>query len=439
MQGGRNDKLKMTIVMGFTLFATWFGAGNVIFPPFVARQAGSGWVIADIGFLLTDVGLSVLAVWVTMTSHTHDIYGVVDKVGRVPGKIMVAAIVMCIGFGVGIPRTATVTYEMGVSRLLPDLPYWLFGLIFFGVVLLVTLRPSKVVDIVGNYLTPVLLIVLMVLIVKGIISPIGEADGTPTVVPLREGLISGYQTMDGLGPFLPCGILVAAAVAKGYKDQNEVSNMTVKAGIIAGSLLALVYSGLAYLGATTSGISSFEGLDQAALLLAIVESLMGNAGVVLLTVIVLLACLTTAIGLTAIIAEYLEDLSGGRLKNKFLVCATVGISYAVSNLGLSAIISLAVPILSVMYAPMIVLFLTGWMDHFVDCRTAGCFAAYAAFFTAVLDTIGVEIVSALPFANFGLGWIVPAVVAGIIGAVAGKLRPAQSGAYGKSSAEKQSA
>lgn len=166
---------------------------------------------------------------------------------------MLTMIILCIGPGLCIPRTAATTYEMGVSVLASGVSPWIFGAVFFGIVLALTIRPTKVVDIVGNYLTPLLLIVMVVLIVLGIVHPVGQITPVEDVVPLKEGLLSGYQTMDGIGGMLMTMMLITAAHGYGYTEKKEISRMIAVAGMVSCGLLMLVYGGLAYLGATTSG------------------------------------------------------------------------------------------------------------------------------------------------------------------------------------------
>lgn len=141
--------------MGLALFATQFGAGNLIFPPFLGRDTGSSWFIGFIGFFLMDVGLAVAAIISVVANKKGTMDGVTEKMGKIPGKIMVTAIIVCLGPLIAIPRTAATTYEMGIKELIPGLPLWLFGLIFYGISLLLVIRPAKVVDIIGNYLTPI--------------------------------------------------------------------------------------------------------------------------------------------------------------------------------------------------------------------------------------------------------------------------------------------
>lgn len=416
----KTSKTKTTLIMGLALFATFFGAGNLIFPPYLGRETGASWFIGFLGFFLMDAGLGVLAIWATVMNRRGNIQGVVGKIGKIPGEVMAAVIIICIGPGLCIPRTAATTFEMGISTLIPSLSPWIFGAIFFAVVLLLTIRPTKVVDIVGNYLTPVLLLVMLLLIILGIVSPIGPISPESNVIPLKEGMLSGYQTMDGVGALLLTGIVTMAAYNKGFTEKKEVAQMVGMAGVIAAVLLMVVYGGLAYLGATTS-MGGFEDLNQAGLLLAIVQALMGQKGMALLAIIVLLACMTTAIGLTSVAADYFHRLSNEKLKYSHLVIVICIFSYVISNFGLIRIINISAPILSLLYPPTLVLVLLTFFDNVFKNDNIARFGAYGAFLLSILELAGnygvsVDFIGKLPFAEYGCAWILPAVIGCILGA-----------------------
>lgn len=415
----KSSKTKTTLIMGLALFATFFGAGNLIFPPYLGRETGTSWFIGFLGFFIMDVGIGVLAIWATIFNRKGNIQGVVGKIGRIPGEIMAGLIIICIGPLLAIPRTAATTYEMGISTLFPSVNVWLFGAIFFGIVLLLTIRPTKVVDIVGNYLTPILLVVMILLIVLGIVSPISTQKAAPNVIPMKEGLLSGYQTMDGIGAMLLTGIVTTAAINKGFTDKKDLRDMVGFAGLIAGILLMLIYCGLTYLGATTSA-GGFEDLNQAGLLLAIVQSIMGKIGMILLAVIVLLACLTTAVGLTSVAADYFTNLTHGKAKYEYLVIAICVFSYVISNFGLSSIISISGPILGLLYPPVLVLILLTFFDEKLNNKNIAGFGAYAALLTSIVELAAnygapFGFIQHLPFAEYGCAWVLPAIIGCVIG------------------------
>ena len=416
----KRKRIATTICVGLALFATQFGAGNLIFPPTLGRDTGSGWLIGFLGFFIMDVGLAAMAVYSVVANREGTIDGVVGKIGRVPGKIMLTAIILCIGPAVAIPRTAATTYEMGIRLIIPGLPQWLFGLIFFSVVLVLVIRPAKVVDIIGRYLTPVLLAVMVLLILIGVASPLGSSVPIENAVPMHDGILNGYQTLDGMGGALMTLMLIAAIQGHGFSKHKDIKGIVAGADIISATLLALVYGGLTYLGATVSGIGSFADLDQASLLITITSGLLGKYGVIALTIIVLMACLTTAVGLTSVAGNFFEELTKGKIKYTQVVVAIIVISYAMSNFGLSTIISIAAPILSALYPPLIVLVVMALLDRRILNDRIACFGAYAAFIVSLLDTVSsaipqLQFISSLPFSEYGLAWVIPAVVCGLIG------------------------
>ncbi len=421
MENNNKKRISATICMGLALFATQFGAGNLIFPPFLGRGTGSDWMTGFLGFLIMDVGLAAAAVLSVVANKAGTVDGVVGKMGPKAGKVLLTTIILCLGPCVCIPRTAATSYELGLQTMLPGVPLWLYGAIFFAITLFLVIRPSKVVDIIGKYLTPLLLGVMVLLIVLGIVNSIGDAVAIDDIVPFAQGVQNGYQTLDGIGGVLMTMMLMNAAFGYGFKDKKDVSKMVAGADIISAVLLALVYGGLSYLGSTVSGIEAFAGLDQAPLMVAITYKLMGDAGVYALSAIVILACLTTALGLSSVVGDYFEELSGGKLQYKAVVVTTLVVSYAMSNFGLSTIISIAGPILEILYPPLIVLVIGAFFEKVSTNHHIIKFATYAALLVSVVMTannmfgFGLDFLSMLPFTPLGLGWVVPAIVGGIVG------------------------
>lgn len=265
----KRSKFSATLCMGLALFAAQFGAGNLIFPPFLGRETGSSWISGFMGFFIMDVGLAAIAIASVVLNRKGNVDGVVGKMGAKPGKVLLTTIMLCLGPCVCIPRTAATSYELGFKTIAPSVPLWLYGLVFFLITLGLVIRPSKVVDIIGNYLTPCLLAVMILLIVIGIINPLGASVSPEEIVPIASGIQNGYQTLDGIGGVLITIMLITAAYNYGYKEHEDVKKMIVGADLISAALLAIVYGGLTYLGSTASGIPEYAGLDQAGLLVAI--------------------------------------------------------------------------------------------------------------------------------------------------------------------------
>ena len=416
----KRSMFSVGISMGLALFAAQFGAGNLIFPPFLGRDAGDSWLVGFLGFFIMDVGLAGLAIASVVMNREGTKDGVVGKMGRVPGKVLLTVIMLCLGPCICIPRTAATSYELGIKLLAPSVPLWLYGLIFFIITLALVVRPSKVVDIVGNILTPCLLAAMVLLIVVGIVHPVGTPS-TKDIVAFASGIQNGYQTLDGIGGVLITLMLMNSAVSHGYGKKEEVKKLIIGADILSTVLLGLVYGGLTYLGSTASAIPEFAGLDQAALLIAITYKLLGTAGMYALAIIVVLACLTTALGLSSVVGNYFEEISGGKLKYVQIVIALIIVSYAMSNFGLEQIIAIAAPILNVLYPPLIMLVLGAYVEKLTDNDHIICVGTYVALLASLLSTFSsmvhpIAFIDNLPFAHMGLGWVIPALIGCGLGA-----------------------
>lgn len=414
-----------SIVVGFALFSMFFGAGNVIFPPYLGFGAGTQWVNGFLFYFIADIGLALFALFTLLKVGGSE--NITGRIGSVASNILMSAIILCIGPMVAIPRTAATTFEMSVAPLISGVSPVIFSVAFFIVVLLLSIRQSAVIDVVGKVLTPALLIGLLVLIIKGIISPLGSivnphVDSSFVIV---NGIKSGYQTMDVLAALAFGIIILKSAQEKGYSDARESSKMIRAAAVIAGVLLLIVYFGLTYLGATSASLFSL-GISRAELVIGIVERLLGKVGLVIFAVVVALACMTTAVALVSSAASFFEKLTKGRLSYRVLVTVICVSSAVISNLGLDRIVAVASPILDIVYPPTLVLIALSW---FGDRLSRGVYrwAVIGALIASVLSTlslygVSVPIVNTLPLASLGLGWIVPAAGFGIVAYVIGRLR-----------------
>jgi LIVCS family branched-chain amino acid:cation transporter len=418
--GGK--RMKDMMVVGFALFAMFFGAGNLIFPPYLGVLSGTQWWIAFLGFVFADVGLALLAV-LAATKFNGNTEEMFKRAGKGLGILLGCAIVICIGPLLAIPRTAATTYEMGIVPIFGSgFSPIIFSIIFFAITLFLAIRPSKVVDIVGQYLTPALLVALAILIIKGIFAPLGEIrDSTLINGVFAEGIAQGYQTMDTLAAIVFSTVIILSVVGKGYTEEKDKLKMTVGSGVVAAIGLALVYGGLAYLGATVSKVYG-QDIAQTELIVSITASLLGDTGKILLALIVGLACLTTAIGLSSAAGQYFSDITRGKLKYEYIVIFVCVFSAVVSNFGVSTIIKFAAPILSIVYpATLTLIILSLFGDKVKNDNVFKC-STYMALLVSVLTVateygINVPLVNSLPLHELGFNWVVPVLIAGIIGSL----------------------
>ena len=410
-----NNTVRDIIVVGFALFSMFFGAGNVIFPPYLGMESGPQWLLGFSAYFIADIGLALLGVFALLRVGSSE--AVTLRLGKIPAELLMCAIILCIGPMVAIPRTSATTFEMAIAPNIPGVSPVLFSVLFFALILALCIKESAVVDIVGKVLTPLLLVGLFAIIIKGIVTPLGEIAALPQIANAAvTGIKAGYQTMDALAA-LPFGIIVLQSVtAKGYDSGRKQFRVVGGAAVLAGVLLLCVYMGLAYLGATVSAQYTSD-IGRAQLIMALVEALMGKVGVILFGVVVGLACVTTAIALTSSAAAYFAELCRGKVSYKVFVIAICVFSAVVSNLGLDRIVAVAAPVLDVLYPPTLVLiFISLLAPRLPDRVSRG--AAIGALLTSVLcalnaNGIHIPFMANLPLYDLGLSWLLPAVIFGL--------------------------
>lgn len=429
-------KNKDILIIGFALFSMFFGAGNLIFPPFIGMTSGSSWLTSFLGFVIADVGIILLSI--NAVAKAGSFQNVVFKAGKRFGVSLEIIMMLCLGPILVIPRTAATTFEMSIIPITSSLNSVVFSIIFFGLTFILTIKPTKVMDIIGKFLTPVLLIALALLIGKGVLQPLGKLNNINSDGLFINGLTQGYQTMDALGIGGVTALIMSSFISKGYKDKKENISMTLKSAIIAGIGLILVYGGLAYLGATVSTVYD-KSISQTALLVNITNSLLGRNGIIILGVIVAFACLTTAIGLTSVTAKYFEDVSNKKIKYSHLVTIICLFSAVASNLGVDKIISIAAPILTVIYPVSILLvFMSTFNKFFISPSVfkGAAFTTLLISFLNVADSLGftINFIHKLPLSSLGFNWVIPAIIGGLLGKLIIKDKNPQENSYDKISA-----
>ncbi|MDB5981251.1 MAG: branched-chain amino acid transporter substrate-binding protein [Pseudomonas sp.] len=415
------------LALGFMTFALFVGAGNIIFPPIVGLQAGPHVWMAALGFLVTAVGLPVVTV-IALAKVGGAMDALSSPIGKVAGGILAAVCYLAVGPLFATPRTATVSFEVGLAPLTGDSPLalFLYSLVYFLVVFWVSLYPGRLLDTVGRFLAPLKIFALAVLGIAAFALPagdIGVAEPAYVAAPFSQGFINGYLTMDTLGALVFGIVIVNAIRSRGVNSPKLITRYAIIAGLIAGLGLALVYVSLFRLGSGSHAIAAGAG-NGAVVLHAYVQHTFGSLGSGFLAVLISLACLVTAVGLTCACAEYFSRVLP--LSYKTLVILLAAFSLLVSNLGLTKLIAFSIPVLTAIYPPCIVLvalsfckelwhsqgrilapvMLVSLLFGIVDaCKGAG--------FSDWLPTQ----LAHLPLSDQGLAWLVPSVIA-LVGAVA---------------------
>ncbi|WP_054200065.1 branched-chain amino acid transport system II carrier protein [Clostridium baratii] len=409
------------IAVGFTIFAIFFGAGNLIFPPEIGINSGKDWFISLLGFFISGIGLPLLGILALNKAGTLEKFG--EKIGSKFTNIYTALILICLGPIVAIPRTGASTYEMSILPNLGNIVSpGVFAVIFFGITLLLTLRPTRIVGYIGKVLTPIILVILSIIIVKGIFfTDHMFTQGTGNA--FSYGFINGYQPMDALGAPLTAVIAINAIVALGYTKDSEKKSILKKASIVSSIGFVFVYGGLLFLGAALGGYFE-QGISQTELTIGITHLILGNLGKVALGIAVAAACLTTAIGLTAMVGEFFSKLL--KVKYEIIVTVICVSSAIISIAGIGSIIKLALPILMIFYPIQIILILFNIIG--VNSRLTYKVTVYTTLVVSILDVLHTQfgvtglnkLFNFVPLASVGFAWVVPAIIAVLVSLIINK-------------------
>ena len=431
-------KLLDTIIIGFALFAIFFGAGNLIFPPYLGVTAGENWGIATIAFLISDPLLSIIAVMV-VAALGGSALNVGRRVHPLFASALAAICVLLIGPIFAVPRTGASTHEIFVQSYFPSAPQWITSLVFFGIVLWITYKENSVMDAIGKYLTPILLFILFCIFVAAIVQPDATFATTDGTGLFAQGFKEGYQTMDVLGAPLLAGVVMKDITRRGYLNKKDQFRMMFGVGIVAFILLALVYSTLAYSGASMSTVIDSTA-QRAAMLTTIVKNLLGSWGQLAMGLAVCFACLTTAIGLTTTCGQYFEEVSKGKISYKKTILVTVAVEFIISLVGVDSLINLAVPVLTFIFPIMIALILFSAFDQYIPYDWTYLGAVIGAGIVGLVQGINtlsqllggnllgdaVKLIGTFPLATYGLEWIVPTFAGALIFTIlAAILKPKQ--------------
>ena len=419
---------KNLILVGLTLFSMFFGAGNLIFPPFLGQMAGKYVWIAMAGFAVTAIGFPILGVIAVAKSGGLDTLA--KRVHPIFAFIFTLLIYISIGPALAIPRTAGTSFEMAV---LPFL--WeganvtvirpLYSCVFFLIAFLVSLKPEKLTDLLGKFLTPCLLCLIAIIFLLCLYRPMGSygvAMGQYAKNPFTTGFLEGYQTMDTIAA-LNFGLLIAINIkARGVQDGDCVVKETMKSGVIAGVVLICVYAALAHMGALTSG-QGYVVTNGAETLTILVKFLLGNFGLIVLGIIFFIACLNTCVGLLCCCSEYFSGLIP-KIPYRIWVLLFTVVSILISNLGLSKILRISAPVLQMIYPVAIVLIVLALIDPVIK---RFCYVYPVTIgVTAIVSIVSVlsetnmmikqvgTVIQQIPFYSVGLVWFLPAVISFVI-------------------------
>lgn len=424
-----NDKIsiKQIIISGFALFAIFFGAGNLIIPPYLGLNSGDGWFQASLGFNISDSLLILLGI-LAMSKRSANPRKFGEKVSPNFGLILNLICITLVGPLLSVPRTGATTFEVAMVPFFPNFNNVVFSLIFFSLVYIITINGSKVIDRVGRYLTPVLLIILGLLIIAGLSAPKVDfpiANGNK----FSLGFMEGYQTMDSLGPIFLTAIILEDFKNKGFKSEKDLKKASIYAGLIAVLGLSIVYTGLTYLGAKSFSFVD-PSISRTNLLLVLAKNYLGKAGQIALSLVVGFACITTAVGLVSAFASSFSKNLSGKLSYKSYVRLGVILGFILSILGVDRIMEISIPILLFIYPIVISLYVLNLFDNgsidsliykIVTC-TVGLVSLSDSLKALGMDNAYISFIEKLPLGSYGFAFVFVFILSFVIASIISKLK-----------------
>ncbi|HCY9620379.1 TPA: branched-chain amino acid transport system II carrier protein [Staphylococcus aureus] len=432
---------KNTWVIGFTLFAMFFGAGNLIFPPNLGLDSGQFSWPAILAFVLTGIGLPLLGVIVGALDKEGYI-GALNKISPKFSILFLIIIYLTIGPLFAIPRTASTSFEMTITPIIhsnSSIALFIFTIIYFIVVLYICLNPSKLIDRIGSLLTPLLLITILAMIIKGYLDFSGNSAGKGNEAlyhsnfsSFAEGFTQGYLTMDAIAAIAFSMIVVNAVKLTGITKTNQIFKQTLTAGLIAAIALIFIYISLGYIGnhmpVSDMKLNELKSHDRnigTYLLTTMASTGFGSFGKYLLGIIVALACLTTACGLIVAVSEYFHRIVP-KVSYKAFVLVFILMSFIIANQGLNAVISMSIPVLSIVYPVAITVVLLILIAKFIPTkRITQQIPVIIVFILSIFSVISklgwlkINFIESLPLRAYSLEWFPVAIIATILGYLVG--------------------
>lgn len=409
-------KLRDTIILILLNLALFVGAGNIIFPPFIGLMAAGKVWIAAIGFFLTGVGMPVLAA-IVMGPVNGSMFKVMEPMGKVVGTLLIVICYLCTGPMGATPRAATVAYDLSFTPFFHNAHYsWIYFVVYFSVIVFVTLHPTKLFEILGQILTPIKVVAIVALCFSVVGVSIDHdlvARGPYATTPFFEGLKQGYLTVDTFASLIFGTIMVNAIRSRGITKASSITFYVFTSAFFAGICLMIIYACLFRLGGASSHLvaNPENGTD---IIRPYVALHYGVYGKLLLAGLITIACIVAAIGVTSSGASYFSELTGQTYR--LFVFLFLLMAFSIANLGLTRIIELSVPILLVIYPTIIILISLCWFyDRFNSPRLVAVPAAWLGFVFGLIDCFkncGVDALvprfyDSLPLAHQGLAWFIP--------------------------------
>ena len=405
---------KQTFITAFALFSLFFGAGNLILPPFLGFNAGDSWIWVTLGFALSAVVIPIMAIY----AHARLQGTILDFANKVSPvfAIVFAILIYAISISLPSPRTASVTYEMSIEPYFELSSLWL-SIIYFALVLVFALNRTRIMSLIGKFLTPLIIIILLCIIAIGLFAEVEPLRASIFDNAFTSGIVEGYQTFDAIGGVVVGAVIVVSLALQGTLDYEQKKIMIARSGLMAGFGLLLIYGGLIALGAFNSG--SLTVASRTELLTTLSTNTLGNIGTTFLAVLVALACFTTAVGIVTGTSDFVKKLAGNS-QRAYTLTAILGciLGIAIGQFNVGYIIDVALPVLMFIYPLTIVLILLNVVPEklasplvfrgVVMITLLFSIPDFLQFFVPEGALKGVR--QLIPLAAEGMGWVLPALI-----------------------------
>lgn len=426
-------KRRDIFVVGFMLFAMFFGAGNLIFPVGLGYEAGNHYLIAIIGFMLTGIGLPLLTM-IAGSFASNGYPDILKQINPIFSTVFLTIVYIMIGPFSGIPRTASTSYEMSVVPLIGDFGRWplfIFSVIFFAIVLFLALSPDDLSNAIGKYLTPALLLTIAILIIRSFViyhtngsSVAGERFNQSPAMTI--GFSEGYLTMDSIAALAFTLVLSSTIKQFGVTDRKQAFIGSLWSSLLASGLLGIIYFSLGWVGNHTNVMNIPSGQNAGTYLLVNTATEgFGYIGMIVLGLVVLLACITTATGLISSVASYLHGLLP-QLSYRGLAIGITVVSCILANLGLNQILKISTPMLEIVYPITITIVFALLVLRWIPGSKLSMQLAIAVVtIISILSTLarhgmpGFQWLTALPLFEMQLEWLPFMIIALLIGRIIG--------------------
>ena len=412
--------VSVLILISGAMFSSHFGVGDLIFPPILGRGAGTSWFTAAIGYMI----VNSVGVWLAYLACAHQnksLAGIATNIlGNVFGKIYTAIPILITVFFI-LPRVSSATHEMAVMPLLPGIPLWLTLAIFFLLCYYVAFTRATVIDKLGKLLAPVLILFVIILVVKGIASPLAAPQAPESTNVLSTGMLEAYNTMNAIAALLFGGWVLHELSMRNIKTKEDQSVNLNVIGFSAAVLLGITSTALVYLGASSG--SFYPEAPIGVLSTNISLGLLGQVGLVSFAIIMAFSCLTTAAAIISMAGDMFLEMTNGKLSYRFTVTLATIAGFTLGLVGLSRIINYTVPWLVLLYPSIVVIILSGLYYKFEKIRKAVVVGVITALFFGLGDMLAfygitgnfiTQLASKLPLGGQGVGWILPTIIIMVI-------------------------